>query len=178
MPSKKWSGLNHMQLGQFGEYYAKMEFASYGFDVYTSEVDDHGVDFIARDIKTGIFYEVQVKSMFKGKYVFIKKDKLVMDDRHLVCFLHFIENELPEIYVIPATAWETPNAVLVDRNYVKPEWGINFSNKNQALLEKYDQNVFSKIVTVQSQAKFHKPDVKCEAFWRLALNSYRKLNNV
>ena len=35
MPSKKWSGLNHMQLGQFGEYYAKMEFASYGFDVYT-----------------------------------------------------------------------------------------------------------------------------------------------
>ena len=55
MPSKKWSGLNHMQLGQFGEYYAKMEFASYGFDVYTSEVDDHGVDFIARDIKTGIF---------------------------------------------------------------------------------------------------------------------------
>ena len=50
MPSKKWSGLNHMQLGQFGEYYAKMEFASYGFDVYTSEVDDHGVDFIARDI--------------------------------------------------------------------------------------------------------------------------------
>ena len=144
MPSKKWSGLNHMQLGQFGEYYAKMEFASYGFDVYTSEVDDHGVDFIARDIKTGIFYEVQVKSMFKGKYVFIKKDKLVMDDRHLVCFLHFIENELPEIYVIPATAWKNPNAVLVDRNYDTPEWGINFSNKNHALLEQYRPECFFK----------------------------------
>ena len=87
MPSKKWSGLNHMQLGQFGEYYAKMEFASYGFDVYTSEVDDHGVDFIARDIKTGIFYEVQVKSMFKGKYVFIKKDKLEL---HIFPAVHFL----------------------------------------------------------------------------------------
>ena len=82
--------------------------------------------------------------MFKGKYVFIKKDKLVMDDRHLVCFLHFIENELPEIYVIPATAWKNPTAVLVDRNYDKPEWGINFSNKNHALLEQYRPECFFK----------------------------------
>ena len=28
------------------------------------------------------------------------------------------------------------------------------------------------MVTVQSQAKFHKTGVKCVAFWRLALNSY------
>ena len=76
--------------------------------------------------------------------MFIKKDKLVMDDRHLVCFLHFIENELPEIYVIPATAWKNPNAVLVDRNYDKPEWGINFSNKNQTLLEQYRPECFFK----------------------------------
>lgn len=33
MPSKKWSGLNHMQLGQFGEYYAKMEFACVGENI-------------------------------------------------------------------------------------------------------------------------------------------------
>lgn len=43
-----WEKLSPLQLGQFGEYYAKMEFASYGYEVYTSEVDDHGVDFIAR----------------------------------------------------------------------------------------------------------------------------------
>lgn len=28
-----------------------MEFASYGFDVFTSEVDDHGVDFVAKGKK-------------------------------------------------------------------------------------------------------------------------------
>ena len=61
----KWDKLNQRQLGQYGEYYAKMEFASYGYDVYTSEVDDHGVDFVARDIVTGTFYEVQVKVYIK-----------------------------------------------------------------------------------------------------------------
>ena len=150
MPNKKWSKLNHMQLGQYGEYYAKMEFASYGYDVYTSEVDDHGVDFVARDAKTGVFYEVQVKSMFKGNYVFMQKDKLVLDDRHLVCFLHFEEDMLPEVYVIPATAWNEPNSVLVDRNYdkpgqkSKPEWGINYSKKNVDVIEKYKaENYFN-----------------------------------
>ena len=74
-----WEKLSPLQLGQFGEYYAKMEFASYGYEVYTSEVDDHGVDFIAKKKDTGIFYEVQVKSQYKGKYLFVKKDKLVME---------------------------------------------------------------------------------------------------
>lgn len=147
MPSKKWSELNHMQLGQYGEYYAKMEFASYGFDVYTSEVDDQGVDFVARNMKTGVFYEVQVKSIYKGNYVFIRKDKLIMDDSHLVCFLHFEEDMLPEVYIIPATAWNKPNAVLVDRNYrveqkSKPEWGINYSQKNKGMLEEYKADRF------------------------------------
>jgi len=30
-----------------------MEFASYGFEVYTSEVDDHEIDFIAKT-KSGV----------------------------------------------------------------------------------------------------------------------------
>lgn len=143
MPKMKWSELSAMQLGQYGEYYAKMEFTSYNYDVYTSEVDDHGVDFVARKLDTEEFFEVQVKSMFKGRYVLIQKDKLVMDEHHLVCFLHFNENELPSVYIIPATAWNEPNAVLVDRHYdkpgqkSKPEWGINYSKKNIHILEKY-----------------------------------------
>ena len=36
--------LNRMQKGTFGEYFAKMEFAMFGFEVYTSEVDDRGID--------------------------------------------------------------------------------------------------------------------------------------
>ena len=48
MPNTSWSKLNHLQLGRYAEYYAKMEFASYGFEVYASEVDHHGVDFITK----------------------------------------------------------------------------------------------------------------------------------
>ena len=143
-----WEKLSPLQLGQFGEYYAKMEFASYGYEVYTSEVDDHGVDFIAKKKDTGVFYEVQVKSQYKGKYPFVKKDKLVMDDHHLVCFLHFFQNQLPVVYIIPATAWNHPNAALVDRTYCKPgqtskpEWGISLAKKNLPLIEKYKAEKF------------------------------------
>lgn len=57
MANTKWNILNRMQLGRYAEYFAKMEFASYGLDVYTSEVDDHGIDFIVKD-KKNIFNEV------------------------------------------------------------------------------------------------------------------------
>lgn len=56
MPKMKWFELTPLQLGRYAEYYAKMEFASYGFEVYTSEVDDHGVDFIVKYPGTSIFY--------------------------------------------------------------------------------------------------------------------------
>lgn len=143
MPCLDWSKLNHMQLGQYGEYYAKMEFTSYNYEVYTSEVDDHGIDFVAKAPGESIFYEVQVKSMCRGNYTFILKDKIKMDDRHLVCFLHFIDGQMPDVYIIPITAWKTPNSVLVDRNYdkpgqkSKPEWGINYSEKNKHLIAQY-----------------------------------------
>lgn len=138
-----WEKLTPLQLGKFGEYYAKMEFASYGYDVYTSEVDDHGVDFIAKDKRTGIFYEVQVKSLYKSNYSYIDKRKLILDDQHLVCVLQFIRNQLPRVYVIPATAWKNPNVALTDYEYAdlnlksKPEWGIRLAEKNLPLIEKY-----------------------------------------
>jgi hypothetical protein len=37
-----WARLTHLQVGRYGEYYAKMEFTLYGFDVYGAEVDDRG----------------------------------------------------------------------------------------------------------------------------------------
>ena len=49
MSNTNWSELSYLQLGRYAEYYAKMEFSSYGYDVYTSEVDDHGVDFVAKN---------------------------------------------------------------------------------------------------------------------------------
>ena len=146
MPNLNWSQLNQLQLGRYAEYYAKMEFTSYGYDVYTSEVDDHGVDFVAK-APGGQFLEVQVKAT-RGNYVFIRKNKIILDDTHLVCYMLFLDGVLPEVYVFPATVWKTPNAVFVSRDYEKPgqkskpEWGINFSKKNAEYLLRYSAERF------------------------------------
>ena len=54
----------------------------------------------------------------------------------------------PKLFLIPSEAWKKPNKLLVDRNYEgkksKPEWGLNISNKNMNLLEKYS---FSRTVS-------------------------------
>lgn len=151
MPNTNWSKLNHLQLGRYAEYYAKMEFASYGYEVYTSEVDDHGVDFVAKLPGENRYYEVQVKSVRDYGYIYMAKSKMLeLSEDRLVCYLHFIDGQLPDVFVIPATAWENPNAVLVDRKYDKPgqksepEWGINISKKNYNLLDEYKADCWLK----------------------------------
>jgi hypothetical protein len=144
MPNKVWSDLNNLQLGQYAEYYSKMEFASYGFDVYTSEVDDHGIDFIVKTM-SGRFLEIQVKSVRNYNYVFIRKDKWNKHDPNLfLSLLLFEENILPKIYLIPANAWKNPNAMFKDKDYKglksKPEYGLNLSKRNIPLLDKYAMN--------------------------------------
>jgi hypothetical protein len=39
-----------------------MDFTLYGFEVYSSEVDDRGIDFVVRSA-SGRYYDVQVKSV-------------------------------------------------------------------------------------------------------------------
>ena len=71
MPSLIWSKLNHLQRGRYAEYYAKMEFTSYGYEVYTSEVDDHGVDFVAKHPKSEHFFFCSC-GILTQKIVFVK----------------------------------------------------------------------------------------------------------
>lgn len=143
MPNLEWSKLNPLQLGRYGEYYAKMEFTSYGMDVYTSEVDDHGVDFVAKT-QNGTFIEIQVKSIRveKTQYVFMTKAHFNLDNDNLYLMLQlFEEDNLPRVYLIKASEWKNENELLRDRTYdglkSKPEYGINISKKNKLLLEKY-----------------------------------------
>ncbi len=150
MPRTEWSKLSSMQIGRYGEYYAKMEFTSYGFDVYTSEVDDHGVDFIAKD-GVGNYYEVQVKSIRNDNYVFIKKNKITLDDNHLVCFIRFCDGQQPDCYVFPSTVWEKPdNHLFTSKEYEglksQPEYGINI--RGQKNLDKMQQYKVSTVLPV------------------------------
>jgi hypothetical protein len=43
-----WKCLNPRQIGKYAEYFVKMELTMHGLDIYSSEVDDKGIDFVAR----------------------------------------------------------------------------------------------------------------------------------
>ena len=142
------SHLNKLQVGRFAEYFSKMEFTLYAFDVYTAEVDDKGIDFVVRkEHRTSEaevdyrYYDVQVKAVRGMNYVFFRKDKFPLRDKLLAAVGLFEDGKLPNLYLIPATAWYSPDALFVDRGYEglksKPEWGLNMSRKNFALLDKY-----------------------------------------
>lgn len=139
MEKHDWSRLNHLQLGRYAEYYAKMEFTLYGFDVYAAEVDDKGIDFVIK--KGNMYYDVQVKSVKGSNYIFIPKDKFTLSDNLLATIVLFYPGKQPNIYLIPSKEWEKPNALLVSRDYEgkksKPEWGLNISMKNQGFLDEY-----------------------------------------
>jgi hypothetical protein len=145
MERYQWSKLNPMQLGRYAEYLVKMEFTLYAFNVYTAEVDDKGIDFVVRkEHRTSEaevdyrYYDVQVKAVRGMNYVFFRKDKYSLKDKLLAAVGLFEDGKLPNLYLIPATAWHSPDAHFVDRGYEglksKPEWGLNLSHKNLARL--------------------------------------------
>ena len=140
MPRYQWAALNTQQAGAFAEYFVKMELTMYGFEVYTTEVDDRGIDFVARKAR-GPFIEVQVKSLRGYGYVFMQKTKFeIRPDVFLALGLLF-DDQAPRLFLIPATVWLKPNEVFVDRPYEglksKPEWGVNVSRKNLPILEQF-----------------------------------------
>ena len=135
-----WSRLNHLQVGRYAEYFVKMELTLYGFEVYTAEVDDRAIDFVARR-GAGSFYEVQVKSVRGFNYIFVPKEHFSIAAHRLVAAVILHPGQEPELYLIPMSAWATPNKLFSSRDYEgkksKPEWGLNLSAANQHLLDPF-----------------------------------------
>lgn len=123
----------------------------YGFQVYSTEVDDRGIDFVGR-YEAKSFIEVQVKSLRSMGYVFMQKTKFQLHENLYLALGLLFPNEPPKLYLIPSTAWLSPNSVFVDRNYdglkSKPEWGLNVSKKNMKALEQYTfETSIHKVIT-------------------------------
>lgn len=146
MERYNWSRLNHLQIGRYAEYFVKMEFTLFGFDLYTSEVDDRGIDFVIRK-KVNHYYDVQVKSSRGMNYIFFPKLTFELRDNLLAAVVLFFEGKEPLCYLIPATTWRTQNALFVSHDFEgkqsKPEWGLNISQRNMSLLTHYN---FEKII--------------------------------
>jgi hypothetical protein len=135
-----WKALNRQQVGTFSEYFVKMELTMLGFQVYSTEVDDRGIDFVVRYEK-GPFLSIQVKSIREKGYVFMRKEKFDLSTDLYLALAILDEGSEPRLFLIPSEAWKEPNTLLVDRDYIgkksKPEWGVNLSKKNMVLLKEY-----------------------------------------
>lgn len=147
-----WSKLNKQQVGAYAEYFFKMEFTMAGFQVYSTEVDDRGIDFVVRHRK-GAFREIQIKSARidaekPSSYVYMQKTKFDLQDESMLGLVLFIEGRKPELFLIPSLRWATPDTVFCDRPYggklkSKPEWGLTISRK---ALPKLDEFRFEAII--------------------------------
>lgn len=150
MSRYSWNALNKQQVGAYFEYFVKMELTMYGFEVYTTEVDDRSIDFIARKKNNG-FIEVQAKCLRKFGYVFMRKANFSPREGLYVALGLLHDGKEPLAYLIPSTVWLEPSSVFVGRDYEKPglkskpEWGINVSAKNMKVLEPYE---FSKVLAI------------------------------
>jgi hypothetical protein len=146
-PRYDWSRLNHLQIGKYAEYFTKMECTLYGLDVYSAEVDDKGIDFVIRG-SSQRYYDIQVKSSRGLNYIFFPKSKFTLRDNLFAAVILFMPFKAPQLFLIPATAWLSPNACLVSRDYEGlrslPEWGLNISARTYPILAQY---VFDDVVT-------------------------------
>lgn len=132
--------LNTVQKGSFGEAFAKMAFTLEGLEVYTTEYDDRGVDFVIRN-KSGKFFSVQVKTTDASSNPFIKSEKFQVSDDFIFCAVRIVEGKLPIIYIAKGSDWEAENECL----HYNPDGGssgayyeIRFANKYEDQLKKME----------------------------------------
>ncbi len=125
--------LNRQQVGTYAEYFVKMQLTLHGFQVYTSEVDDRGIDFVAR-YQHLPFIEVQVKASRTANYIFMQKSKFDLHEDLYLALVLLRTGQDPDIYYIPAIRWRQTDEIFVSRDYEglksKPEWGLYISEKN------------------------------------------------
>jgi hypothetical protein len=135
MPADRftWTHLNRLQLGKYAEYLVKMEFVLLGFDVFTSEVDDRGIDLVVRT-PAGNHYDIQAKSYRPGTgNVYLYRIHPVL----LLAVVGLVDGVPPSLFLVPSCLPEGANP-LFRKCYFnqkrEAEWGLSLSKKNLVIL--------------------------------------------
>lgn len=141
MVSLAWKNLDKAAVGRYAEYYVKMEMTARKFEIYVPELDDHGVDFLARR-RPGPYLEIQVKAIRQPGYVFLRKKHFPLGRERFLIIVRLTEDEAPALHLIPSLVWQTPDDLFVSREYgaprvSDPEWGISLSALRMSRLAPY-----------------------------------------
>lgn len=125
-----WSRFHHVHLGKYAEYFARLEFLLLGCDVFTSEVDNHGIDFVVRT-PVGDHYDVQVKSYRRGT-ARIHLPRVYPS--LLLAVVQFIEGEPPALFLIHSWHLDSANPIFKTSDQKRQKWGLSLSKKTLAVL--------------------------------------------
>jgi hypothetical protein len=138
-----WANLNHLQAGKYGEYFAKVALVRSGFDVFSPEVDDKGVDLVLRIAgDPPRYHDVHVKTVrSRTTYVFMRKDKFRPTPNLLLALIILNDSGGPEMYLIPSSAWRDARPPFVGYDYdgkrSAPEYGLRLTPSAMAALEPF-----------------------------------------
>ena len=128
----QWKSLSTSQVGRYGEYWVKMELTRQHLDIFTAEIDDHGIDVVVRSRDGNRYADIQVKTVRSLTYVFMTDEVFPLRNNLYVALVLLFEGQPPQLCLIPQSAWEHKHAYLVHHDYVglksKPE-----SNPSAAL---------------------------------------------
>jgi len=154
MLNRKWSSLDDehktgkLKRGHFAEYFAAMQLMLHGFETFKPHVDDRGIDLIIRN-QSGVFFDIQVKSVTGDDNITIKRDKFDITNKHLYLIaVQFKDDDDPEMYIIPSTRWDNPDKIFYDSGteIKKPQFGLRLEKNNSDILQKYKlENYIDKI---------------------------------
>ena len=140
LTNNNWDPLTRLELHQRAKDYVKSRFVKYGFEVSLADANYRHTPLIVHT-DGNRSYTVKVRAVRNRNYIFERKDKFQLREDLYIAATYFHNGEAPEVYLVPSTVWQTPNALFVGPDYIgkasAPEWGIRLSERTLPLLEPY-----------------------------------------
>ena len=140
LTNTNWDPLTRLELHQCAKDYVKSLFVKYGFEVSLAD-GNYRYSLLMVRTDGNSLYTVKVRAVRNRNYIFERKDKFQLRDDLYIAAAYFHNGEAPEIYLVPSTVWQTPNALFVGPDYIgkasSPEWGIRRSERTLPLLQPY-----------------------------------------
>ncbi|MEP6755802.1 MAG: hypothetical protein ABJA67_09900 [Chthonomonadales bacterium] len=156
MPLYLWNQYTKPELAKVAQDIIGDKLSDCGFEVKRENIKDHGFHMNAQS-ENGSFLRFQVRSCrfpagMRSNYIFTPKSKFTIDNSSYMSVVLFVDEVLPDLYLIPSRTWEQPNKLFKDYDYGKPgqksapEWGIYITRKNLQLLSEFKfENILDKL---------------------------------
>lgn len=136
-----WSRLTSLQVGKYGECFARLMFMEYGFEIFRPEAVNGEIDFVLRKGPDS-YLEIKVETIRSLSCIDLPGASFTPRPNLFAVVILLEDRHPPYSFLIPSTAWEMPNALLLalegDGFGSQPKCGLNLSEQTRPLLDKFE----------------------------------------